>query len=898
MKKLLSIFFSLTAVLLLCSSFAAHASPPGLSAFSPSKEVKVPPIYSWTLDNGLKVFFWENHTVPLAAVKVGIKTGSAFEGKYQGAGISHYVEHVVCSGSTKWHTEDEYKKELKNSGLTENAYTNTDMTVYENSGPARNLEVMLRRLAEYVQGCAFNPYEVKREKGVITQEIMKDKEEPGRILWRTFAKAFFMSNGMKDPIIGYLNLFSKLTREDLIDYYSRRYKPDSAVVAVAGDASPDEVIKIVKKLFGKWEKKAGDEPTTPDASQVPSAPVFIKKKANVGESMFSMGFNGPQYKNLKEILTARMLSLILGGLPTSRLKQALILDKNPVASSIYTYVMSGPKWGSVIKIGGSYSPSKETEVFKRIHRVINKIKKKGITHRELDTAIKVIARSLKTLPQEVDEQADTMINFYFKTSSPYPSPYMYSLLKTISRQDIKKAAQKYLIPERAVTVVIEPKNKFTTTQTIKNNVKKDVLGKWNTTKLPNGVAITTRKDNSTSKIDVYLTVKGGYVYEPKGKDGLAKFTARYLMEGNSRWRTYSRFTKEMMRSGIYLSTNTGAHTITVHMDVLPESLDKGLNMLKQALFHPTFPAESEKKLKQIQLAEIRAENDHWQREAYNFFKKVFYGQHPYSKSINGTLKSVKSFKAQDASRYWHSVFKPSRVTIAAAGPVDEKVLLEKLKRLFSSMSGKSSITEVSPPQIHKKPGFYKKISDRKQETILIGFSAPGWTKEHLSKDFPALKVATAILGGTGGLDGRLPTALRGKRNLAYIAGAGYHPYPTGGAVRLMSQCRPENAEKVKNIMLAEAKRIARGEFTKQEVKTVKQALLDKFYFSIETQERRTNSSALDILFGRDAGTFENFRNQLSKVTFEDVKRAAAKYFKNPQVVFVGPVDVKNSKNKK
>ena len=53
-----------------------------------------------SLDNGLTVIVQENHTAPVATVRCYVKnTGSAFEGRYLGAGLSHVLEHVVAGGT-------------------------------------------------------------------------------------------------------------------------------------------------------------------------------------------------------------------------------------------------------------------------------------------------------------------------------------------------------------------------------------------------------------------------------------------------------------------------------------------------------------------------------------------------------------------------------------------------------------------------------------------------------------------------------------------------------------------------------------------------------------------------------------------------------------------------------
>src|SRR5208282_3246722 len=104
------------------------------------------------LDNGLTVIVQENHTAPVATVRCYVKnTGSAFEGRYLGAGLSHVLEHVVAGGSTVHRSEKEIEKIIARFGGVTNAYTTHDHTTFFIDCPARNTMTGIELIADAMQ---------------------------------------------------------------------------------------------------------------------------------------------------------------------------------------------------------------------------------------------------------------------------------------------------------------------------------------------------------------------------------------------------------------------------------------------------------------------------------------------------------------------------------------------------------------------------------------------------------------------------------------------------------------------------------------------------------------------------------------------------------------------------
>ncbi len=115
-----------------------------------------------TLDNGLTVILQENHAAPVATVRSYVKnTGSAFEGRYLGAGLSHVLEHVVAGGTTVHHGEKEIEKIIARFGGVTNAYTTQDHTTFYIDCPSRNVATAIELMADAMQYITFEPKELR-----------------------------------------------------------------------------------------------------------------------------------------------------------------------------------------------------------------------------------------------------------------------------------------------------------------------------------------------------------------------------------------------------------------------------------------------------------------------------------------------------------------------------------------------------------------------------------------------------------------------------------------------------------------------------------------------------------------------------------------------------------------
>jgi len=212
-----------------------------------------PQITKQVLDNGLTVVIKEDHALPIVSIEARFKIGSASEGRFLGSGISHFVEHMLFKGTpTRPHSRIE--KEVKSYGGTINGYTSFDSTGYRLTVESKYFKDGLGLMIDVVTNPSFVAEEVEKERAVILKEIILGRDNPGKRAFQLLMSHVYTAHPYKHPIIGYEELFKKITREDLISYHKDHYAPNNMVLGICGDVKSNAVLQELEKLTKDYER--------------------------------------------------------------------------------------------------------------------------------------------------------------------------------------------------------------------------------------------------------------------------------------------------------------------------------------------------------------------------------------------------------------------------------------------------------------------------------------------------------------------------------------------------------------------------------------------------------------------------------------------------------------------
>src|SRR5580704_2079168 len=172
------------------------------------------PVERFVLPNGLTALLKPDRSAALASVQVWVKTGSLHEGAQLGAGLSHFLEHMLFKGTTKREGR-EISATVQAHGGYINAYTTFDRTVYYIDLPSEHVGFAVDLLADAVLHSTLPADEAEKEKGVILREIAMTRDDPDDRLWETVFASAFREHPYRYPIIGHREVFATATHGDL-----------------------------------------------------------------------------------------------------------------------------------------------------------------------------------------------------------------------------------------------------------------------------------------------------------------------------------------------------------------------------------------------------------------------------------------------------------------------------------------------------------------------------------------------------------------------------------------------------------------------------------------------------------------------------------------------------------
>ena len=272
------------------------------------------------------------------AVGIWCAVGSRHESARLG-GISHFLEHLLFKGTRK-RSAQQISEEIEGVGGDLNAFTAEERTCYYAAASADHFARIAGVLSDMYRNSLLAPVEIRRERGVIVEEIEMSRDEPAQHVHELLSSLTWKGNPLGRAITGTRKSLSSITRNDLLDHLSRHYHAGRTIFTASGAVGHDEVVKLAGKLLGKLPKqRLASEKHLPKVPVVQSAPrIFIETRENQ-QSQIALTFRG--VGAVDPILhAASLLHVILGGNMSSRLFQELRERRGlcySISSSLTTY---------------------------------------------------------------------------------------------------------------------------------------------------------------------------------------------------------------------------------------------------------------------------------------------------------------------------------------------------------------------------------------------------------------------------------------------------------------------------------------------------------------------------------------------------------------------------------
>ncbi len=833
---------------------------------SPAFGLEVPvelPRAERSLENGLEVLVAPDSSSPVVALQLWVKAGSIHEDPLLGSGLSHYLEHMAFKGPAG-ELKGAIPREVEKLGGDINAYTSHDRTVYLITVPSARWRPALELLRPLVFEMDFLPEEVESEREVIIREINMGRDDPGRrlqhLLWRTAYRV----HPYRFPVIGYREIFRRVTREQLLDYYRKWYVPNNMILVGAGDLPGEEFLTAAEEIFGTIPP--GPFPAAPiPAEPAQAGPRRAAESMDVAQTRIAFGFHVPSLHS-PDIYPLDVLAILAGDGRSSELHREL-REERELVYSIGAYSHT-PLYPGLFVVQARAEPEKVPKAKEAVREILRRYREREVSPEELARArARVTAGYLQALTTAEGRARVLGNNLRTAGSADFHQTYLAGIA-AVTPDDVRRVAERYLIEENLTVVRIEPAAEADPVLPEPPEVELEV----EKTVLPNGLTVLVGPDRSLPLVSIRMVFPGGPLVEDTPGSGVSQLVSRLLLQGTEA-RTALEIAREIEDYGGSISSHSARNSLGISLDVLSSRTGSALEVLSDVVANAAFPPEEVEKERNALLAEIAAEEDDPRSLAGRLLREELFGDHPYRFSTLGTAEGVAGLTREELAAFRDRVLTASNGVLAVYGDTDPEEVLAVITGLFRDLP---SGERLQPAGRHPSPPSGERLKVLAKEDITQSVVFQGFGGAAVGDpDRYALEFLGSVFSG---LASPLFARVRIEGGMAYYVGAyqilGLDP----GAFVFYAGTVPGQEEEVLEAFRAEAERARRGEFLPGELERVRDRLLGRFSFGRQTAGQRAFAAALDELYGLGYDNWRLYRERISGLTDEDLARAARKYF--------------------
>ncbi|WP_347555902.1 pitrilysin family protein [Robbsia sp. KACC 23696] len=424
------------------------------------------PLSVHRLDNGLTVYVLEDHRAPVVAHSLWYRAGSIDETSGV-TGVAHVLEHMMFNGTNRY-GPGEYDKQMQALGAYANALTWTDYTAYTVEAPARHLGAVMALEAERMTRLAIDDAEFAREIRVIMEERRQSTDDdPSGLLFEQLYATAFHASPQRWPIIGWMSDLESMTADDARDWYRRWYRPENAVLVVAGAVVPDQVLALAQTHYGVIPNEASAPVPTRRAQREPEqgGTRRVAARAHVPTPQLALGFKAPRLHRAQPGGTAEQqaidedvfaLAILAELLDWGRVLETAIVRKRRLADEAWAsfdYLMRAP---GLFTIGAVCTADvTPARVERALCDAVAAVARDGVDEAALQRVRMQMMASRLYRADSVFEQAEevgrlAMLGFGDDARA------IDARLAAVTAAQVQSVAQRYFKPETMTVAVLMP----------------------------------------------------------------------------------------------------------------------------------------------------------------------------------------------------------------------------------------------------------------------------------------------------------------------------------------------------------------------------------------------------------------------------------------------------------
>ena len=855
------------ALIPVAATAATPAKKPAPRAAAASTATSVKPIaYTVrTLANGLRVYAIRDTKTANVSVQVWYDVGSKDDPKGK-SGFAHMFEHLMFKATKNLKSEN-FDRLTEDVGGFNNASTNDDFTNYYEVVPANHLERLLFAEADRMASLVVEPVSYASERDVVKEELrLRTLATPyGKLYSIYYPEISYRVHPYARPGIGSLENLEAATIDDVRAFHATYYRPDNAVLVVAGNFDPAQFDQWVDKYFAGIKKPDRPIPRVTVAEPPRTAATrYTVYEPNTPLPAVLISYQVPSDNNA-DIPALTLLDAILSRGDSSRLYQDLVY-RDQLAQSANTFLDSKQGTGSFVVTATMADGKNVADGEKALRAEVARVRDTLVTPAELTRAKNQLITATIENRETADGKASTIARSVIIDGDPAAADKQLAAIGKVTAADIQRVARKYLTDDRSAMINYMPAemapkeglkgDKVAVADTVevaalKTPDKVDVVtpardadraavpdpGKPVVAALPapvtvtlaNGMKLIVVEKHDLPLITTQILANGGGAADPADRAGLNSLTADLMTKG-TKTRSATQIANEVEKLGGSISSGVGWDAAAVTLEVKSDQIVPAMAVLADVARNPVFAAEELERDRAHTIDGVQVTLKDPGRLASLVAARTVMGGGPYGHPITGTPGSLKAITRGDVQAAYARTWAPGRATMVMVGDITPAAAKKLAEANFGSWAATAAAsTAPSASLANAAPRIIVvDMPNAGQAGVIV--ARPGIARS--DPDFYAASVANATLGV--GFSSRLNQEIRIKRGLAYGAGSGIAARRQPGYVAANTQTKNPSAPEVVGLIVDTMKGMGSAPVPDGELASRKAVLIGDFGRETET----------------------------------------------------------------
>ena len=858
-----------------------------------------------TLANGLRVYALRDTGTPNVAIQVWYDVGSKDDPRGR-SGFAHMFEHLMFK-ATRNLVSEQMDRLTEDVGGYNNASTNDDFTNYYEVVPANHLQRLLFAEADRMASLVVEPKSFASERDVVKEELRQSTlaRPYGKLFSTYLSAAAYTTHPYARSTIGSIENLEAASIDDVRAFHATYYRPDNAILVVAGNFDPAQLDAWVDQYFSKIAR-----PSTPIPRVTVQEPPRTKAvgytvyEPNTPLPAVMMSWHVPADRDA-DIPALTVLNTILSTGESSRMYESLVY-RDQLAQDASSFLDSKQGTGNLIAYailaGGKTVDQGEAA----LKREIARFRDAPVSAAELAEAKNEILTAAIKSRETAEGKARILASSVIIDGDPRAADRQLAAIAQVSAADVQRVARKYLGENQSATIrylpdTAKPAGKAGDTIAVAPTVQtapltppaqiavvtpapegqrvqppapaapvKADLPQPVETRLANGLRVITVARHDLPIATAYLVASGGQALDPAGRSGVSSLAASLMTKG-----TTTRSATEIARQVESLGGSIGAGSDneggTVSVTVKSDQLAPAMTILADVATHPVFAPDELERARAQQVDAVTVAFKNPAQLAAMVADRAAFGASPFGAPGGGTPASLKAITRGDVTAAYARTWRPDQATLILVGdvtPAQAKALAEA--QLGQWRAPTTAAAVAAPVAAFPAP-----------RTIVVDMPGAGQAGVVVERPVIAradaryypLAVANTVLGG--GFSSRLNQEVRIKRGLAYGASSGVDAARTIGSFAARTQTKNPTAAEVVTLITAEMARMGAAPVPEAELATRKAVLVGNFGRTVETTGGIAGILGEYVLDAVPLTELQSYTSKVEAVTPAAVQSAAA-----------------------